>query len=598
MGCEGPKGFVQKSAFMSQIGLRVLLGLMIGTLAAAGCKKKSEPEGPGGHTNDNSRTLGQGSSGSGLFRVHWVGRKQIAVEAKGTNIPAILALPQTHRLEEQTITKLAVWITESLSGSTNASAEDLTKRISALLQDVYDEQSIVEAQNSTGGFLEVKLAPERHAAWETNLSSVLLQCGWSQSPSNFAGLSWTSKQGHTIGFERSGAWSRLDFGSSATPRKEIAFSARSFSGTNLWLEARFDKAALPSSLLKEVKLLEHFKSVYLKASPLGGAVETSAKLEFEGLPDSPLPPWNIPTNLIRDPLLALTAIRGSFAAVPGLRADSGQEAITEAFYWSQASSAPFMHYAAAPVANASNFVYDLSLRWPALYNPWILKNATGRLVQSTNFNGINWKGLPMALPFLKSVSNDFIYAGIFPNPPSARPMPEALAAQFMFKSNLVFYSWEFTGPQLRNVLPVASLMRIASHHAMLPPDSASISWLRTIEPMLQNCATHMVRTGPGQFELSRVSTIGVDSWELTAAADWLESPRFPFGIYSMARPLAAFVPPPGSNATNSTPLAPPGLTPPTNAGPVGPAAPGAFRLQPPRAPEATNFPVPPKPVGD
>jgi hypothetical protein len=64
-------------------------------------------------------------------------------------------------------------------------------------------------------------------------------------------------------------------------------------------------------------------------------------------------------------------------------------------------------------------------------------------------------------------------------------------------------------------------------------DSASVNWLRTVKDRLGNSTTRIALTRPNQLTFDRTSTIGLTGAELNLLADWLESPNFPKGLYSL-----------------------------------------------------------------
>jgi hypothetical protein len=60
--------------------------------------------------------------------------------------------------------------------------------------------------------------------------------------------------------------------------------------------------------------------------------------------------------------------------------------------------------------------------------------------------------------------------------------------------------------------------------------------LKTLETRLGPCITTVTLTGPDQLSFFRKSTAGFAGAELQFLADWLESPQFPFGLYSLLTP--------------------------------------------------------------
>jgi len=136
--------------------------------------------------------------------------------------------------------------------------------------------------------------------------------------------------------------------------------------------------------------------------------------------------------------------------------------------------------------------------------------------------------LPDTTPGTNTLSN------IYQRPPTASLL-EALSAQ----TNLVYYDWELTGLRLQPCLYLGQVARVVSRHVELPPDAPSLQWLQAMQPRLGNCITTITRTGDNQLTFFRKSTLGFTGAELQFMADWLESPHFPFGLYSTLTPPAA-----------------------------------------------------------
>jgi hypothetical protein len=104
------------------------------------------------------------------------------------------------------------------------------------------------------------------------------------------------------------------------------------------------------------------------------------------------------------------------------------------------------------------------------------------------------------------------------------------------ETNLVYYDWELTGSRIEPCLYLGQVSRVVSRHPQLPLDSLSVSWLKTIEPRLGPCTTTIACTGTNELSFYRKSTAGFTGAELQLLADWLESPQFPHGLYSLLTP--------------------------------------------------------------
>src|SRR5205085_5061414 len=111
---------------------------------------------------------------------------------------------------------------------------------------------------------------------------------------------------------RAGAWTLLGLGGQPNPvfndfLTEIRSRQNPFSRTmsNLWLDAEFDPR---SALSAGANWPPHFS---VKIGGDGKNVRLRGEMKFSQPIPLTLDPWNVPTNLIHDPLSGFMAIRGS-----------------------------------------------------------------------------------------------------------------------------------------------------------------------------------------------------------------------------------------------------------------------------------------------
>jgi hypothetical protein len=319
--------------------------------------------------------------------------------------------------------------------------------------------------------------------------------------------------------------------------------------TNSWLEADLDLRWLASALSIAWSPPEGWPTMSVAVTGDGQSIRTSGKLNFPRPLALELEPWNIPTNLVREPLIGFTAIRGVRSWLAPLKtwSDLQLSAPPNQFYFWALQGIPFQTYFAAPRPDASNQVSRLSDFLMLKGNPWLATNGTGNFARSAGSDGVTLTGLPfMALSF-QSVASDggaFIFGGLFPSPGTNQPPPAALLVTVSSWTNLVFYDWEITQPRVTAWISILQILRLVSHKAQLPPDSAGMAWLTAAAPRLGNCVTVVTKTGPGQLSFLRQSGAGLTALELHLLADWLESPRFPRGLHTFLAP--SDMPPPGN----------------------------------------------------
>jgi hypothetical protein len=326
--------------------------------------------------------------------------------------------------------------------------------------------------------------------------------------------------------------------------------------TNVWLEANVDLRRIAGALALGWKPPGALTRVFLTVAGQPDHLRTQADLDFA----EPLPlemeAWNIPTNLIHDPLIGFTAVRGirpwlkSFKPWQDLQLGTPPN---QAFFWAQGGN-PNLHFLAAPSAEASNQVYKLGDFVVRTLNPILAtngwpKSAFGR---RTNSEALVWLGVPNFSPHLDYTNCDgslFLVSGLFQNLYTKRPAPAGLFQYLQARPNLVAYDWENTSGCLESWMQPLQLIR---HLLCLPRMTyiAGNAWLVALTPRLTNSITAVELASPTQLSLARVSTVGFTGAELQVLAEWLESLEFPRSLHSFTAP-----PPPPRTAPTNAPAA-------------------------------------------
>jgi len=517
-----------------------------------------------------------------VARVHWLGLERVLAETNAVFLTNITTLPESKQLAERTLDRLAVGLlaTNDLPLFTNqlsaagSSGTNPAPRLTGpaallrpLLEDLLRQESYLEARQATNLpgelVLAIRLGDERAGLWQTNLA-VLLQFrtgiipvlgqdgrSW-QTPIPRAAAAATrppsslpassSPDNRYLTFGRMSDWVLIGAGPEfnmlmAELAAVIQRDGQPFARQprDFWLYADLDPWRVASALALDWSLPRGLPKVTLTAIGDRDNVRTVAALNFP----QPLPfnvePWNIPTNLVHEPIVSFTAVQGLTAWLSSIKGWQDLQIGPppgQLYFWAQ-SGLPLMSFCAAALPNASNRVAQISDVLVNRANPWLTNNGIGRFEHATNFHGAVWADMIMATPYLKSSAlngPEFAFAGLAADVRTNRPAPLALFHQVTSITNLVAYDWELTGPRIEQVHYVAQLLRFALHKAQVPPKSVTFAWLTALQTRLGNCGTVVTRTGPDQLSLVRNSGIGLNSAELNLLADWLESPRFPRGL--------------------------------------------------------------------
>jgi hypothetical protein len=264
-------------------------------------------------------------------------------------------------------------------------------------------------------------------------------------------------------------------------------------------------------------------------------------LTFPNTVSLELRPWNLPTNLVHDPLVSFTAVRGvgpwlsTYKLFKDLQPAAPPDQV---FIWAQ-DGLPFMTYCAGLMSNPNDFVHRATDRLVQGGNDWLIEHSIGRFQRSTNYEGVDWRELAIIAPFLKVADpgeGSFAFSGLIPNIQTNRPAPPELLSEILNHKDLVYYDWELTQLREDQWLHVSQLMRVILQKAQFPSESAGMAWLGALGPKLGNCATVVTRTGPQELTFIRKSGLGLSGVEMHLFADWLESPEFPVGLHTLNAP--------------------------------------------------------------
>src|SRR6266404_2351189 len=155
----------------SDFGLRTSFGLRVSAfgflclcLFAVGCKKSS-PAGEEPRTQTTASPSTVDPQTSPVARVHWLGKRRIAAETNATGFMKIWNLPESAKVEAQTLDKLstAPWRLLKLGTIPSAVTNALTPigaspLLRPLLDDLVQEECYIEIQQPTNQPSEIILA--------------------------------------------------------------------------------------------------------------------------------------------------------------------------------------------------------------------------------------------------------------------------------------------------------------------------------------------------------------------------------------------------------------------------------------------------------
>jgi hypothetical protein len=492
-----------------------------------------------------------------VLRWHFIGATQLAAHPEAAKLRQILALPAADEFRKEIVEKLAVFSIPGVENRPENRAK-MTPLLHPLWEDLLRSESVFEARRGGTEFiLAIQLNKERAQLWEKNLRELLRQAN-AGAPreiqvAGFKGWEVPGGNGRaSLQFIRAGQWlvvHRSGFGEEwinrlkqngrpAEPLQEGWFSGE--------LEVAALKKALPGLALP-LKPCRLHVLLTLRDENVRAVVRAvyPEKLNWKHAR------WQIPTEIIRDPVRSFAAAQGLSALIetPELFRNMGFNPLEHQVYsWSQVFM-PFQTFLAISAQNPTNQLKKLISAVPKEMNPMLQKFGSGDIQPGTNQLQLAWHGLPLVLPQLRATNEaagGFLYGELFPPVKSKEPLPPELIQQVAGRTNLIYYHWEITEDRLSNwqvlsqVLPFFPNERFLGHAPRgvpAPKAKAGQQWLEQVAPLLGNTGTEITLTAPNEVQFVRRSHLGLTGFELVWLTHWILDPAFP-GI-SRPQPGAA-----------------------------------------------------------
>lgn len=500
-----------------------------------------------------------------LFAAHFLGTTQLAADTNAAPWVTLGALPASQALLQETIEKLAR-APYQLVHRRAATTNDFSPVFQVLMRDLLHAESFVQVTGDTNRIdeceLAVRLPADRQAYWETNLQAIAeawTACrGAALATTNLPG--WELKKHHEpnlVRCVRSRGWTLVGCGQDRLPLQEQFLRQIKLSGspataeTNAWLEVAVDTPGLP--FVAKRALLTGLPDVRARVTGQGNNLRTEGELVYRDTTSWTLSPWLLPTNLIHEPIISFTAVRGIGASLQRLALADGFKADAcpdQVFGWAIAGL-PMLTFAVAPLSSPTNFLREVGPQFAARFNPALLSLSLGSIAHDPNSGVTSWRGVPFVGPnAVPLLSHGISYVGIglmpIPAPLGPAPPPE-LFAQVTSDTNLVYYDWELTPARLRHWSGLWDLGQMLFRQPRLATNQIATNWLSAISTNLGNTATRVTRTQANRLTFARSGTLGMTGIELVALVSWIQSLGFPLAGYAL---------PPHTNAQTFIPALP------------------------------------------
>ena len=483
-----------------------------------------------------------------IASVHWVGKRRLDLDADAYYLSRVWSLPETSRLQSQTFDRLSAGLWRQLLGE-QAAIQIPAGVLRPFFEELALEESYLEIRAAIGAppslVLATRVRTPYAGIWETNLAIAAELLAGNTVTTDTAVHGWNLQRTNApnlISLVRVSDWDILSVGPqqnllSGDIAARIRHDGVPFvsAGTNLWFEADLAPSRLADCFSMSIfdPRLSTLDRLNLNVSGDGANVITRGHLTFSKPLPARLQPWQLPMDLLHEPLTSLTVVRGLqswLAGLPVWRNLQISAPPDQFFFWSLAGS-PYQVYLAAPMPDARRQVSALTDRLLQNGNPWLAAHGYIGFDRASDSNGVTWGNLPDIKPFIKSAGDDaqgWFFAGLLPDRRTdASPPPAGLIQDILRRTNLVYYDWEVTGPRLQPAFQLGQTVRLITRQPQLPADSASAVWLNMLAPRLRTSATIISRTSPVELTFLRRSTLGFTASELQLLAGWLESPSFP-----------------------------------------------------------------------
>ncbi len=482
----------------------------------------------------------------------------------------IAAIPASGNLRAVVAERMARAPRELLRRRLDAGAPDHKETFRALWEEWRRSESAVEIRRNAAGRLDwamaVRLSSARGEDWSDGLRKALGSWGMNSASEcrQGQGRGWEMRAGdgaEGFRFLRAGEWCLM--GWSADPASLMApwLSAVEREGRpvrserGIWLKADWNwataRALWPSGLWK-ANGLANGSLWRLTVGPEQENLRTRLEMNWQEAPAWSGEAWQLPTNLVREPLISFTAAQGVGSWLKEcefLKRLPWNPWPNQVFFWAQ-GAAPFQVFGAIPTRSTTNVIRRMA---EASLSGWasnLTQRGLGKVQWVTNETILVWTGLPVVVPYACAAvdgSDRFVQFGVFAVAPNTNPAPAQLWSQVAGRSNQLFYSWEITGERLLQAKVLSQILRIAAPPEMIPihpdlsqPDSLEQTWLDAVARFLGNTVTEITRETPTRYLMSRRGHLGLTATELVLLVNAIDDPRFPLFGYAL--------PPGGGNA--------------------------------------------------
>ena len=478
-----------------------------------------------------------------LYRHHSIGASTFLQSEHGKVFQQVWQMPVTAVFGKHLGTNLSLVAHSLFTAGTNPPPAESLGILQSFLQDLADHESLLDVRapgGRTEWTLAVQLPPPRRAAWDQGIRNLLKagKLGESKSAS-WAGVSGSQAilASGKLSWLASGDWLVVGLASNLptiwkATVGELRSSKRPVPAltSNAWMHIDADLAKLS----KAFPVIPEFLDARLDLTLVG----KGENVRMDGTLRFPTPlgwepvEWDVPINLIHDPVVGFSAARG-IGALTSRSEDLRKLGLTsfpnQASAWSMAGL-PYLAFAAFPQPGSSNLLRETLPRIPNLITNY--GRLIGEMTWVSNTTQVLWRGMPFVNPSLRAItegSKEYMVGGLMPFFTSKRKAPPELFG-FMGRTNLAYYDWEITETRVRSWSRIVQSSLIGFFRES-PSTNAPVQALMEClgeKGLLGNSVTEITVTGPSELTLMRQSHVGLTGLEIVSGLRWVDSARFPF----------------------------------------------------------------------
>ena len=509
----------------------------------------------------------QSTSNKTWLSWHFAGTAGIHANANATTVKEIISLPASKALAERLVHNVARAPERQIAGSDAAEHPVRQQLAVGLVEDLLKNESLGAISGPENGAptlsLGIKLSADGLKTWNQGLRRYLGSLDIPLPEEGAATWKHDNDDGSTVyQMAKKGEW--LLFSAGASEFSLVSRWAEQIENNQAPNLSDGEILSLATETAELVKWLTNLSlpslpSISASFKPEANGVRLEASLELEQAVASELPEWDVPKDLIMDPLVSFSGTRGLTDVIKSFPAAAplASVGLPDQFYsWArqaliQTNRPPlFPLYLGWPIPNEDIHVGELTQRLPRIVGTDMLTSGSARLVTLPNDNETRLQLLPgFIYPFVRGMTNQnqgVRVAGLFPITINSNYPPAGLFQQLNSEDRLVHYHWEASQFRIKSFKTFFSLLEFLFAKPSANLKGPGMTWLNAIEPRMGNAVTMVTAPEPQRLKLVRKAKFGLTALELAALATWIDSDKFPWIDESVLAEwsLRSFVPTP------------------------------------------------------